>query len=95
MLTFREMSVIIKSSDLPEIRVESIFILEMPSIAIDPKLKDRRIVGRNPPRSVGAEQFANKMGQKPTVGDDPEFIAIFMAVKDFQNKAMGTIADFH
>ena len=62
MLTFREMSVIIKSSDLPEVRVESIFILEMPSVAIDQKLEDRSVVRRIPPRSVGAEQFANEVG---------------------------------
>ena len=83
MLTFREMSVIIKSSDLPEIRVEPIFILQMPSIAIDPKFKDRRVVGRDSPRSVGAQQFANEMRQKTAVGDDPELITVFMAVKDF------------
>ena len=77
------MSMIIKPSDLPEIGVESIFILEMPSIAIDPKLKDRRVVGRNPPRPVGAEQFANEMRQETAVGDDPELIAISMTVEDF------------
>lgn len=83
MLTFREMSMIIKPSDLPEIGVESILILEMPPIAIDPKFKDRRVVGRNPPGPVGTEQFANKMGQETAVGDDPELIAISMTVEDF------------
>ena len=83
MLTFREMSVIIKPSDLPEVGVESIFILEMPSVAIDPKLKDCRVVRRNPPRPIGSEQFANEMGQETAVRNDPKLIAISMTVENF------------
>jgi len=53
------MTVIVETTNLPKICVETIFILQLPPIAIDPKFKDRRIVGRNPPRAIHTQKFCN------------------------------------
>ncbi len=94
-LAIMQVTVIVKPSNLPKIGVEAIFILELPPIAIDPKFKDCRVVGGDSPRSLHAQQFCNQVGQKSTVGHDPELVPIFVAVENFEDKPTGTIANFH
>jgi hypothetical protein len=87
-----QMAIVIEPPNLPQIRIKPILIRTMPARLIDPKLKQPRIVGLQPPGPVATQQLRDQMLNNPAMANHPNPIAVAMAIDNLIHKPFRAIA---
>ena len=86
------MLTVVKATHLPEIRVKPILVGPVPAGMVKPELKQGGVLCPHAPGAIAPHQNRNQVLQDPTVGNDPDVIAILVLFQERVDELTGAIA---